>query len=94
MTNSEITALMERYVQTNGRQKVLSMLASEASKLSMAASTASWLLDSKERKHTFKKYETLQTLREAVSNLEVLEIALDLYPSDQYQEQLLRFMRT
>lgn len=95
MTNAEITSIMDSFMERHGRSKVLGLLSLEAEKLSSAANTMSVLLDLDSDTPGYKanKAMTLKTINRAVSNIEILEIMLDLTPMDSYQTELMNFMR-
>ena len=95
MTNAEITSIMDNFMERHGRSKVLGLLSLEAEKLSSAANTMSMLLDLDPNAPNYKanKAMALKTMHKAVSNIEILEIMLDLTPMDSYQKELMNFMR-
>jgi len=92
MTNSEITSVMNNYVAKNGSAKVLEILAKEALDLSTASMALSCLIEN-DSIHKGRKAKAIRVIKRAVSNIEMLEIMLDIYPQDSYQDELLELLR-
>lgn len=89
MTNREITVIMENYLAKVGKAEVLKLLAEEASGLASAALK----LSRTPEKDICTRRTALDAINRAVSNLEILEIMLDVYPSDGYQTEMLEVMK-
>ena len=93
MTNSEISTVMDEYLRRVGRSAVLALMAEEASRLAYASISLSRMYQKKQRNRS-SQYRELKEMRKAVSNLEILEIMLDVIPTDADQEELLELMKT
>ena len=93
MTNSEISTVMDDYLRRVGRSAVLALMAEEASRLASASLALSRIYQRKKQKHSLAHCLELREMLKAVSNLEILEIMLDVIPLDSYQAEFLELMK-